>query len=57
MSTGIIVGSVLALWVVYELYVGSAYLHRKFERNIEPTGYWLTMLVWSMVAASCFIWW
>lgn len=45
----------LVLWLLYDLVTGSAYLHREFQSDIEPMGYWLTMLLWSAVAASCFI--
>ncbi len=48
-------GAALVLWVIYDLFSGSAWLHREYVRAEEPVGYWLTMLLWSAVAASCFI--
>jgi hypothetical protein len=48
-------GAGLILWLLYDLVTGSAYLHREFRSESEPMAYWLTMLLWSFVAASCFI--
>ncbi|MCL6414360.1 hypothetical protein MIB92_01735 [Aestuariirhabdus sp. Z084] len=49
-------GVILLLWVTYDLFSGSAWLHRKFYRAQEPLAYWSTMLLWLLVAASCFFW-
>lgn len=36
---GLIVGSFLMLWFFYDLFNGSVYLHRAFERQYEPVAY------------------
>jgi hypothetical protein len=45
----------LILWLLYDLVTGSAYLHREINSDTESSAYWLTMLLWAAVAASCFI--
>lgn len=49
------VGIGLALWVLFDLFNGSLYLHRSIVRKEEPGLYWFGMLLWSAVAAWCFI--
>ncbi|EAR62633.1 hypothetical protein MED92_05928 [Oceanospirillum sp. MED92] len=51
-----ILGIALLLWVAYDLYAGSVWLHREFYRAQEPTAYWLLILLWTAVAVSCFYW-
>lgn len=53
----LIVGSFLLLWFLYDLFNGSVYLHRSFDRRSEPVIYWLLMTVWLTIAMSCFIIW
>ncbi|WP_165840153.1 hypothetical protein [Motiliproteus coralliicola] len=49
-------GITLLLWVLWDLFSGSVWLHREYRRTHEPFGYWLTMLLWTLVAVSCFYW-
>ncbi|MBO6509384.1 MAG: hypothetical protein JJ866_18085 [Roseibium sp.] len=51
-----ILGFLLLAWVLYDLMTGKVWLHRAFERGNEPVQYWLTVLLWSAVAISCFFW-
>ncbi len=48
------VGIALAAWVLWDLFSGSVYLHRKVYRAQEPSLYWMAVLLWAAVAASCF---
>lgn len=51
-----ILGIALLLWVLWDLFNGSNWLHREFKRSEEPFAYWCTMLIWLAVAVSCFFW-
>ena len=51
-----IIGILLLVWLVYDLYTGRVYLHREFSYQQEPWGYCLIMLLWLVVAVSFFIW-
>ncbi|MBQ4845335.1 hypothetical protein [Pseudoalteromonas sp. MMG005] len=48
-------GFVLILWLLFDLIRGEAYIWQAYRRESEPGMYWFTMLVWAVVAASCFI--
>ncbi|TDF42171.1 hypothetical protein EYS14_04895 [Alteromonadaceae bacterium M269] len=48
-------GIALVVWLIYDLISGSSYLWRAYRRSEEPTKYWLTLLLWSLVAVSCFV--
>lgn len=56
MSWGAILGTALLLWVAYDLFSGSNGLHREFNRREEPLAYWSTLMLWFLVALSCFYW-
>lgn len=56
MSWPFYLGIFLMLWVVFDLFSGSVWLHRKYQRALEPIRYWLTILLWLLVALSCFYW-
>ena len=56
MSWTAILGIVLLLWVTYDLFSGKSWLHREFHRSEEPFAYWSTLLLWLLVALSCFYW-
>lgn len=45
----------LILWFLFDLVRGEAYIWQAYRRADEPGMYWFTMLVWGLVAASCFI--
>lgn len=49
-------GIALLLWVAWDLFAGSSWLHRRFERVSEPGAYWGTLGLWTAVAISCFFW-
>lgn len=56
MSITYIIGILLLLWVVFDLLKGKVWLHREFNRRDEPLAYWSTILLWLVVAVSCFFW-
>ncbi len=56
MTITAIIGILLLLWVIWDLFSGSVWLHREFYRAQEPVAYWSTLLLWLTVAASCFFW-
>lgn len=45
----------LLLWLLYDLMRGVAYLWQPYIRELQPYMYWLTMLIWVLVAVSCFV--
>ena len=57
MTIGMIVGSLLLLWLVFDLFSGKVYLWRSYERSQEPGAYWGTILLWLVIALSCFFFW
>ncbi|MGB1238688.1 MAG: hypothetical protein ACPG4U_10790 [Pseudomonadales bacterium] len=56
MSWTSILGIFLLCWVLWDLFNGSVWLHRQFERATEPMAYWSTLALWLGVAISCFFW-
>ena len=48
-------GFILLLWLLFDLVRGRAYLWQGYRRDREPGMYWFTMLIWALVASSCFI--
>lgn len=46
----------LLIWVAYDLFCGRVWLHRVYHRGTEPFAYWSTLLLWLLVAISCFYW-
>lgn len=56
MSVTYILGATLLLWLVFDLFSGRAWLHQEFDRCHQPLPYWGTMLLWLLVALSCFYW-
>ena len=49
------IGLALGAWVLWDLFSGSVYLHRRVARAAEPSLYWGGMALWTTVAATCFI--
>lgn len=56
MGYSMILGILLLMWVAYDLVSGSVWLHRQYQRQHEPVGYWCAWLLWLAVALSCFYW-
>ena len=54
-SWSIWLGFALVLWLIFDLLGGSVYLHRAIERKREPGLYWFGIIIWGLVAASCFV--
>lgn len=58
---GFIVSTIIFLWVVYDLIVGSVWSYRKIYREYEPGMYWMVLAMWFMVSMSYFLpyylWW
>lgn len=53
MNIWLIIGILLLLWVVYDLFSGKVWLHREVERATEPTLYWFGMAAYFFLAISC----
>lgn len=51
-----ILGIVLLIWLAWDLFSGSVWLHREIYREEEPFSYWSVMIIWLVVAVSCFYW-
>lgn len=49
-----LLGCGLLLWLTRDLVAGDVYIHRQFTRAYEPLGYWLGIILWLVVAVSCF---
>ncbi|MBY5992640.1 hypothetical protein [Ferrimonas balearica] len=47
-------GTLLSLWVLWDLFTGRVYLWQAHERKQEPGTYWFAMALWSALAISCF---
>ncbi len=56
MSWTYVLGIALLAWVAYDLFAGATWLHRPFYRADEPLVYWSVLLLWTLVAVSCFYW-
>lgn len=48
-------GFALTLWLLFDLFRGEACIWQSYKRATQPGMYWFTMLIWALVAASCFI--
>lgn len=48
------IGIGLALWVLYDLLTGHVYFPGKVSRAENPGTYWTCMIVYAVLAASCF---
>lgn len=49
-------GSLLLVWLLYDLMIGRVYLLRAFYFNAEPVGFVLVIFLWLLVAVSCLVW-
>jgi len=47
-----IVGGFLILWVIYDLFSGQTYLHRKIIRRHEAALYWTVLAVWLAIGIA-----
>ena len=56
MSLPYMIGSGLLLWLAFDLYSGTVWLHREYSRQEEPAAYWGLVMLWLLVALSCFVW-
>ncbi|MCG8671589.1 MAG: hypothetical protein MI867_19440 [Pseudomonadales bacterium] len=54
MSALHLLGAALLVWLARDLVAGDVYLHRAFYRSFEPAAYWAVILLWFIVAISCF---
>jgi len=48
-------GFALISWLLFDLVRGKAYIWESYRRDTEAGMYWLTMFIWAVFAASCFI--
>lgn len=48
-------GFALVVWLLIDLVRGVAYIWHPYQRSEQPGMYWLTMLIWALVATSCFV--
>lgn len=49
-----IIGALLAVWVLWDLYAGYTMLWGVIYRAENPGQYWLVLLFWASIAVSCF---
>lgn len=52
-----VIGVLLLIWVVYDLYAGYTILHEVIYREESPTLYWGGLGLWLVLAISCFYSW
>ncbi len=52
-----VIGVLLLVWVVYDLYAGYTILHEVIYMEESPTLYWAGIVVWLTLAISCFFSW
>ena len=45
-----VIGVALVMWVIYDLFAGYIWLHRKVMRASEPLFYWSGIALWSLIA-------
>lgn len=50
-----IIGVLILLWVGYDVYTGTVWVHRELSRASEPILYWFWITVYSFLGLSCFI--
>lgn len=48
-------GSALFIWLLFDLIRGEVYLWQPYERTTQPNMYWFCIMLWALVALSCFI--
>lgn len=48
-------GIALIFWFLFDLIRGEAYIWQLYSRDVEPKMYWFTMLIWLLIAMSCFV--
>lgn len=51
----LIVGVLLIVWVLYDLFSGTVWSYRKIYRKYEPGLYWLFILIWTALAMACLV--
>lgn len=44
------VGVALVVWLLWDLYAGTTWIHRTVYREYEPSLYWVVMSVWAVIA-------
>ena len=50
MNVWLVVGIALLAWDIYEIYIGSTWIHRKVTRAKEPALYWVLIAIWTVLA-------
>jgi hypothetical protein len=48
-------GFALLLWLLFDLVRGETYIWQSYKRDTEVGMYWVTIVIWAIVAASCFV--
>ena len=51
------IGAALIIWVIRDLYTGNTYTWELIERDAEPVKYWVVVVIWALIALSCFFPW
>lgn len=49
----LIIGIVLLLTFIYDLFTGAVWTMRKIYRSEEPGSYWFVMAIYLVLAVSC----
>lgn len=52
-----VIGVLLLIWVVYDLYAGYTILHEVIYIDESPALYWGGLTFWFVLAVSCFFSW
>ncbi len=50
-----IIGVLLVLWVLWDLFAGYTILWNVIYRDRNPGQYWAVLAIWAAIAASCFL--
>lgn len=51
-----LVGIALVIWVAYDLWAGYTYSYRLVLADSEPLHYWLTLVLWAIIAGVTLYW-
>lgn len=52
MENWLIIGIILILWAVFDLFTGTVWLHKEIKRDEEAIFYWLVWIIWAGIAVT-----
>jgi len=50
-----VIGVILVLWAIYDLFSGKVWIHREVMREYEPSLYWISWSIWASIAVIVLI--